>query len=157
MSNDFLITPLAAEMFRPLMALDDNALAARGMRRVIADEKPGFPCRVSLEDAEPGERVLLLPFTHHDVDSPYRGTGPIYVREAAITATPRVNEVPALLRTRLLSVRAYDRDAMMVESDVVEGHTLDGVIARLFANPAIAYLHVHNAKPGCFNCRVDRA
>jgi hypothetical protein len=156
MANDFIITPLAAETFRPLMALDDEQLTARGIRRVIADEKPGFPCRVSLEDAEPGERVLLLPFIHHDVDSPYRGTGPIYVREAAVTATPRVNEVPALLRTRLLSVRAYDHRAMMVEADVVEGLALDTVIVRMFANPEVGYLHIHNAKPGCFSCRVDR-
>jgi len=156
MSNAFRITPLAAETFRPLMALDDDALTARGIRRTIADEKPGFPCRVSLEDAEPGERVLLLPFTHHDVDSPYRASGPIYVREAAVTAAPRVNEVPAMLLGRLLSVRAYDHRAMMVEADVVEGRSLDAVIARMFTNPEIAYLHVHNAKPGCFNCRVDR-
>jgi hypothetical protein len=157
MSNHFIISPLAAETFRPLIALDDDALAARGIRRVIADQKPGVPCRVSLEDAEPGERVLLIPFTHHDVDSPYRGAGPIYVREAAVTAAPGVDEVPALLRTRLLSVRAYDREAMMVESDVVEGQALGGLIARMFANPDIAYLHVHNAKPGCFSCRVDRS
>lgn len=156
MSNDFRITALAAETFRPLMALDDRALAARGIRRVIADEKPGFPCRVSLQDAEPGERLLLLPFTHHDVASPYRGSGPIYVREGAMTADLRVNEVPALLRTRLLSVRAYDRHAMMVESDVVDGQALDTLILRLFANPEIEYLHVHNARAGCFNCRVDR-
>jgi len=156
MSHAFRITPLAAETFRPLMALDDDALAARGIRRTIADEKPGFPCRVSLEDAEPGERVLLLPFTHHDVDSPYRGSGPIYVREAAVTAAPGVNEVPAMLLGRLLSVRAYDQRAMMVEADVVEGRSLDTLIERMFANPQIAYLHVHNAKPGCFNCRVDR-
>jgi hypothetical protein len=156
MSNAFRITPLPEETFRPLMALDDDALAARGIRRAIADEKPGFPCRVSLEDAEPGERVLLLPFTQHDVDSPYRGSGPIYVREAAVTAAPGVNEVPAMLLTRLLSVRAYDPRAMMVEADVVEGRSLAARIARMFANPEIAYLHVHNARPGCFNCRIDR-
>jgi hypothetical protein len=27
----------------------------------------------------------------------------------------------------------------------------------IFSDPAIAYLHVHNARPGCFNCRVERA
>jgi hypothetical protein len=45
---------------------------------------------------------------------------------------------------------------MMVEADVVEGRLARALIARMFANPEIAYLHVHNAKPGCFNCRVDR-
>lgn len=157
MSTDFRISALAAETFRPLFALDDDALRARGIRRAVADETPGFPCRVSLVDAEPGERLLLLPFTHHDVDSPYRGSGPIYVREGATTATPAVNEVPALLRPRLLSLRAYDRDGMMVGCEVLEGRDLEAGIDRLFAVPAAAYLHVHNARPGCFNCRVDRA
>jgi len=153
----FRITALAAEAFAPLHALDDDTLRARGMRRMVADEKPGFPCRVSLMDAEPGERVILLPFTHHDVDSPYRGAGPIFVREAAVTATPAVDEIPALLRPRLLSLRAYDRDAMMIGCEVVEGRDLEAAIARQFADPAAAYLHVHNARPGCFNCAIERA
>ena len=153
----FRITALAAETFAPLHALDDDTLRTRGMRRMVADEKPGFPCRVSLMDAEPGERVILLPFTHHDVDSPYRGTGPIFVREAAVTATPAVGEIPALLRPRLLSLRAYDRDAMMLGCEVVEGRDLEAAIAGQFADPAATYLHVHNARPGCFNCAIERA
>jgi hypothetical protein len=153
----FRITALAAETFAPLHTLDDDTLRARGMRRLVADEKPGFPCRVSLVDAEPGERVILLPFTHHDVDSPYRGAGPIFVREAAVTATPAADEIPALLRPRLLSLRAYDRDAMMIGCEVVEGRDLEAAIARQFADPAAAYLHVHNARPGCFNCAIERA
>jgi hypothetical protein len=32
--------------------------------------------------------VLLLPFTHHDVSSPYRAAGPIFVRRGVKTATP---------------------------------------------------------------------
>jgi AraC family transcriptional regulator of adaptative response / DNA-3-methyladenine glycosylase II len=84
-----------------------RALAARGIRRTIADEKPGFPCRVSLADAEPGERVLLLPLPTTT-----------WTRRIAAAARstcarrrsrqPRVNEVPAMLLGRLLSVRAYD-------------------------------------------------
>jgi hypothetical protein len=34
---------------------------------------------------------------------------------------------------------------------------LEEVIARFFADPQVAYLHLHNARPGCYNCRVDRA
>ena len=29
---------------------------------MVADSKPGFPCRVTLEDAEPGERLILYVF-----------------------------------------------------------------------------------------------
>ncbi len=153
----FRIVGLAPEPFAPLFSLDDAALAARGARRRVADAKPGFPCRVSLEDAEPGEEVLLLRWEHHATDSPYRGAGPIYVRRNAGRAFRGApGEVPDMLRRRLLSVRAYDAAGMMTAADVTEGRGIEETIAALFANPAAAYLHVHNAKPGCFACRVDR-
>ena len=126
-------------------------------RTMIVDENPGFPCRVTLEDAEIGETVLLVEFRHHDVDSPYAATGPIYVRPGKPTANLAVNEVPLMLRHRLLSVRGYDSAGMMRGADVVMGSELEGVIETLFADPETRYLHVHNARPGCYNCRVDRA
>ena len=86
--NDYRVIALDPSQFAPLFDLDDQALLARGMRRVIADRHPGFPCRVSLVDAEPGEELLLLPFQHLDVDSPYRASGPIYVRRGAERAHP---------------------------------------------------------------------
>lgn len=153
---DFRIEGLAPEAFQPLFSLDDEALAARGARRRIADHKPGFPCRVSLEDAEPGEEVILLNYEHHAVDSPYRAAGPIYVRRAAprFSAT---NVVPAMFRHRLMSFRSYDASGVMVASDVREGTAFEAAVDSLFTDPSAAYVHVHNAKPGCFACRVDRA
>ena len=68
-----------------------------------------------------------------------------------------MNTVPALLRSRLLSVRAHDRDDLMTNADVVEGGDLEAVIARLLGDARVRYLHVHFAKPGCYACRVDRA
>ncbi len=154
----FRISGLSPDAFRPLFLLDDEALAAHGARRRIADEKPGFPCRVSLEDAEPGEEVLLLHFEHHPADSPYRAAGPIYVRRNAAHAFEGdPGEVPGMLRHRLLSVRAYDAAGMMTGADVCTGTDLEEAISHLFGDPRTAYLHVHNAKPGCFDCRVDRA
>jgi hypothetical protein len=97
-----------------------------------------------------------LPHRHHDVASPYRAAGPIYVREQAERAQPAVNEVPDAVRRRLLSVRAYDHAGFMVDADVTEGSELEGAIDRFFADPKVAYLHVHNARPGCYSCRVDR-
>jgi hypothetical protein len=112
---------------------------------------------VSLVDAAPGEPVLLVPFTHHDAESPYRASGPIFVREDACQASPGVDEVPELLRLRLLSVRAYDANALMVGADVVDGRELEAVIGRLFGDAQVTHLHVHFARPGCFACRIDRA
>ena len=153
----FRITALPREPFAAYFDMDDEQLRARGAKRCIADRRPGFPCRVSLADAEPGERVVLLPFTHQPADSPYRASGPIFVREAARQAALEVNEIPELLRLRPLSVRAYDTGALMAGADVVDGRELEPLVARLFSDPGVAYLHVHFARPGCYACRVDRA
>ncbi len=152
----FRATGLCLSPFEALFGLDDAELARRGMRRMVADSKPGFPCRVSLEDAEPGERLILLPFEHHDADSPYRASGPIFVREQAREAFDRVGVVPPVLRGRLLSLRAYDEAGLMVDADIVTGDEVEAVIGRFFARDEVSYLHVHNAKRGCFACRIDR-
>lgn len=156
MNARFRIVALSSEPFAPLFALDDVALARRGARRMVVDAAPGYPCRVSLEDAEVGETVLLLPHVHHDVDSPYRSSGPIFVRQGVARAEPAPGEIPAMLDHRLLSLRAYDAAAMMVGAEVVEGRELRAAIERCLSDPEVAYLDVHNAKPGCFNCRVER-
>jgi hypothetical protein len=149
----FTIDGLDPAPFLPLFDLPAAELAARDMRRRVADETPGYPCRVSLEDAAPGEEVLLVPFRHHAVASPYRGEGPVYVRRAARASY--VDELPPFLAPRLLSVRAYNRRGMMIGADVTAGRDARPLIDRLLALAKAAYLHVHFAQPGCFACRID--
>jgi len=156
MNDSFQLVALPFDQFSSLFSKGDDELQTIGARRMVVDGKPGFPCRVSLADAEVGETVLLLPFTHHNVSSPYRASGPIFVRSGARTANPAAGEIPVMFRHRQLSVRAYDKAAMMVGAEVVMGNELEEVIRRLFANESVSYLHVHNAKPGCYNCRVVR-
>ena len=124
---------------------------------MMVDEYPGYPCRVSLADAPVGERVILTQFQHHKANSPYQSAGPVFVRESAQTAKPKINEIPVMFHHRLLSIRAYDEAAMMKDAKVVLGGALEEAIRELFANSAISYLHIHNAAPGCFNCTVQRA
>ena len=157
MKTSFQFIALPSEQFAPLFNQSDAELQSAGARRMVVDEKPGFPCRVSLADAEVGETVLLVPFTHHDVSSPYQASGPIFVRSSAMTASPAADDIPAMFRHRLLSVRAYDAAAMMVGAEVVNGSELEDSIWRLFANDSVSYMHIHNARPGCYNCRVVRA
>jgi hypothetical protein len=154
---NFRISALPASAFQALFGQPDAVLAAHGARRVIADRSPGFPCRVSLRDAAPGEAVLLVNYTHLPVDSPYHSRYAVYVREHAQQAQPAVNEVPEQLRLRLLSVRAFDAAGTLLDADVVEGRQLESLIERLLEMPDAAYLHVHNAKPGCYAARIDRA
>jgi hypothetical protein len=153
----FRFTGLSPEQFAPLFTLSDSELVARGMQRMIADSKPGYPCRVSQEDAELGERLILLPFDHQPAHSPYKASGPIFVRENARETFDRTGEIPPVLNNRLLSLRGYDADDLIVEADVVEGEGVKDAVERFFAREDVHYIHVHNARRGCFACRVDRA
>jgi hypothetical protein len=153
----FQIRGLPRATFTALFALTDAELAARNVVRMVADKHPGFPCRVSLRDAEPGEKVLLLNYEHLAVASPYRSRHAIFVRENAVDARLDVDEIPEVLETRLLSLRAFDRAGTMIDADVMQGSELATAISRMLDKSAVDYLHVHNAKPGCFAARVDRA
>lgn len=153
----FRITGLPAARFAHLFALPDEELAARGAVRRIADDRtPGYPCRISLTDSREGDELLLVNYEHHPVDSPYRMRFAIFVRKGEETYD-RVDDVPDQLRLRTLAVRAFDKDAMMVGYELVDGRDLETAIARLFTEPRAAYLHVHFAAPGCYAARVERA
>jgi hypothetical protein len=152
----YRITGLSPEPFASLWSLDASALAARHIREVVADSTHGYPCRISLQDAAVGEKLLLLPFEHHDVASPYRASGPIYVRQLADCAVTLRNQIPPYLSRRLLSVRGYDEAGWMQAAEVVEGALLEPLIVQFLQRTDVAYLHVHNARPGCYACRVDR-
>jgi hypothetical protein len=153
---DFRITGLAADRFSHLFGLAESELALHRARRYTCDEKPGFPCRVSLEDAEPGEPVLLVNFEHLPVDSPYRASHAIYVRERRQPSFDETNAIPPALLPRLLAVRGFDAAGMMLAAEVVEGRALVPLVQQYFANDAIAYLHTHFARRGCFAARIDR-
>jgi hypothetical protein len=152
----YTISGLPIGLFAPLFGLSDDELARRGVSRTIVDAKPGFPCRITLAEAELGERVYLLNFEHQPARTPYRSSHAIFVREDASHTATSVDRIPESLRLRLLSVRAFDAEGTMIDADVVEGAQLEQLIERFLADPGAAYLHVHNARRGCYAARVDR-
>jgi hypothetical protein len=153
----FRITGLSPEPFRPLFGLSDEELAARGIKRVRDPRVPGYPDRVELRDTVEGETVLLLNYVHQPAETPYRASHAIFVREGADAAFDGVNEIPQALRTRMLSLRAFDDRHFIVNADVVEGHDAENLIERFLANPDVAYIQAHYAKFGCYAARIDRA
>jgi Protein of unknown function (DUF1203) len=156
MKTNFRIVGLPRTKFEPLFSLNEQELTARGARRMIVDAKPGFPCRIGLVDAEVGETVILLPFVHHDVDAPYRASGPIFVSENARDVDLAVSKIPEVVASRTMSVRAYDKIGMMLDGTIVSGSEIEAHIEKLLTNPQIAYLHLHNAGAGCYSCKVER-
>lgn len=152
----FRITGLSPAPFLPLFALDDAALAARGIERRQVDAFPAFPDRIELRDAEPGETVLLLNFEHQAAATPYRSAHAIFVCEGATTAFDAIDVVPDVLRRRTLSLRAFDAAHRMVDADLVEGAAAETLIERLLGDARVAYLHAHYARRGCYAARIDR-
>ena len=153
----FQIHALAVDQFSNLFDLSDAELAAMDAQRVTANNSPGFPCRVSLADAAVGETLILLNYQHIPLGSPYAASHAIYVRQKAKQADLEVGYVPDVLAHRLLSVRGFDGQMMMQDADVVAGHDLDKTLIRLFENPSISEVHIHNAKQGCFAAKATRA
>ena len=153
---DYQISSLDAGNFSHLFGLDDDALDQQNVQRMTVTEKPGFPCRATLEDAEIGESILLLNYEHQPASSPYRSSHAIFIRENATEAAIYENKIPDQLLIRQLSVRSFDAAGMMVEADTCSGEDLEAMIYRLFSDAAADYIHVHNAARGCYLARVDR-
>jgi len=153
----FQITALEAGRFEPLFSMSDEELAEHLAVRVTATSKPGFPCRVSLADAEVGEALILVNHQHQDQATPYRASHAVFVRKGASQARPAVDEVPEQLASRTLSVRAFDAAGMIVSADLADGRALATTLSALFSDPAAAYVHIHYAKQGCYAARADRA
>ncbi|MEM1400921.1 MAG: DUF1203 domain-containing protein [Pseudomonadota bacterium] len=152
----FQINALPEGAFAPLFSLSDEELKAVGGVRQTVDQCPGTPCRVSLEDAAVGETVILIHYEHQPANAPYRASHAIFVRNGVTQAVVPEGAVPELFLHRLISVRAFDGDDMMVGAEVVQGTELKAAIERHFANREAAYLHLHYAAPGCFAASVTR-
>jgi len=153
----FRISGLSPEPFRHLFGLSDEELERKGVKRYVADKKPGFPDRIEMRDADIGERLLLLNHVCQPANTPFRATHAIFVREGAEATYDRVGEVPNVMRSRLLSLRAYDWSGMMLDADIIDGREIETVIGRFFGNAQVMYIHAHNAKRGCYSGRIDRA
>jgi hypothetical protein len=121
----------------------------------IADEKPGFPCRQCLRDAEIGEAMILVSHDPFEGTSPYRCASPIFLHREPC-ARESADTLPEQLTERRLSVRAFDADEMMVDAALIEGHDLAATIVDLLTNADVQRLHIHNEPRGCYAASVHR-
>ena len=142
---------------QPLTAAEAAALRRAGGQRYTADEKPGFPCRRCLRDAEIGDELILVSHDPFHATSPYRSASPIFLHVDDCTpADEDTTAPPEQLTVRQLSVRGYDRNDMMHDAKVIDGSTLETTIQALFENDEIDHLHVHMAARGCYAARIVR-
>jgi hypothetical protein len=111
-----------------------------------------------MKHAQLGEELLLLNYEHQPANTPYRATHAIYVREVANQAFEAVDTIPEVLAlaSRLLAVRAFDAQHMMIDAEICDGAQAASTFERLLANLQACYLQVHNARRGCYAGRVER-
>lgn len=150
----YRIKGLNPSLFAPLFRLSDEELSQRSIKRMAVTANPGFPCRISLDDAEPGGTVLLLNHTSIS-NGPYAASHAIFVSEGAEQGD-YVDAVPPALDRRILSLRAFDDAHMMVDAVIAAPGDADAAIRRLFEAPSVQYIHAHNATRGCFAAGVER-
>ena len=151
----YRIKGLEPAAFAPLFELDDAELEAKGMARMTVDN-PNFPCRISLRDGELGDEVILLNHVSHEGNNPYRASHAIFISKSATEPGDYVDTVPPALDRRILSLRAFDAQGMMVEAALAQPGEADPVIRKLLGNPAAIHIDAHNAIRGCFAARIDR-
>ncbi|MCL6697188.1 DUF1203 domain-containing protein [Sphingomonas sp. NSE70-1] len=153
----YRISGLEPSQFAHLIGLSDEELVRHGAARMIASEESGFPCRIQLDDAKAGEPLLLVNYVSHDGNNPYRASHAIFVSETAPVASTYEDEIPPALDRRILSLRAFDANGMMVDAAIVQPGEADPAIRRMLADAAIDHIDAHNATRGCFAARVERA
>lgn len=152
----YRIRGLDPAQFADRFAMEPGALPASLSQRLTAGPDGRYPCRVSLEDAAPGEEILVTNFTNHAVDTPYRSTFAIYVRRDADRPAEFVDDLPPVLCARPIALRGYTAAGLLHRASLALEGDVDPAIRDLLKGEDIAYIDAHNAKHGCFAARIER-
>lgn len=154
----YQIQPLPAQHFAPLFKLTQAELQQQGIVRWVVDKATGFPCRLSLSDAQPGDIVLLLNYQHLPKPGPYQSSYAIYISQRGLMAPfwPEQGTVPAMIARKMLSLRAFDAQQMLLDARVCPGTAADTQIRELFAQTDCDTVHIHAAAWGCYLAMARR-
>jgi hypothetical protein len=120
----------------------------------------GVPCRHCLRTVEAGEPYLVLAYRPFPAPQPYAETGPIFLHARHCERAQETSGLPDIFgKTPDYIVRGYSQDDRIVYGSgrVVPTPDIPQRAAELFADAAIAYLHVRSARNNCYQCRIDHA
>ena len=123
---------------------------------ITVDSPKSSPCRHCLRWAQPGERVVLFPYTSIPSGYPYFETGPIFVHADGCQRYSATNEYPADFRNGRV-FRAYDSNYNIIDARIANDSEPEVVIERLFQNPNTTFVDARSVTRGCFTFRVQRA
>ncbi len=153
----FQVMPLQAKNFAHFQGKTDEELEALSAKAYVVERGGGYPCRLTLEGAKPGERVILLNYEHLPSRNPYRSCYAIFIREGMKEVVPAPGEIPTMIEGRPISVRAFNEDHMLVQAVVVDGAETPACFEAMLKDTNVDYLHMHFAAYGCYIATVKRA
>jgi uncharacterized protein DUF1203 len=154
---DFKCIPIEPTAARVIRESETDTFGNSIRKSICADD--GKPCRECLGNGVAGDVMLLASYALPRPKGLYWTPSPIFVHEKACNRYEQVNHIPDTVRTRLVSLRSYDHDHQCVYDlgVVVEGHQAAEPLRRALADPRVAFVNIHTAKPGCLLCSVERA
>ncbi|MEA9392356.1 DUF1203 domain-containing protein [Acerihabitans sp. TG2] len=150
----YIIKGLDGSVFEHLYGLSDCKLQEHGAIRINVDKPQAYPDRISLRDIPVGEYAILLNHTFLDSPTPYRGSHAIFIWEGKKEAAILTDCIPEVMISRTISLRAFDNNDMMIDAAIASNEKIEENILIFFENTQIKYILAHNAKQGCFSCRI---
>ncbi len=114
------------------------------------------PCRHCLRTFAVGSEDRLL-FTYQPFLDPalLPAPGPVFVHAEGCERYDAA-DLPPDFRALPIVVEGYGADGRLTLQERVTADDPDGVIARAFETPSVAWVHLRNGEAGCFMARVDR-
>jgi hypothetical protein len=115
------------------------------------------PCRHCLRTFEVGKEDRIL-FTY----DPFHGfeslplPGPVFIHAEPCERFSG-ERFPEDLRSHRLTFVAYGGGRRLLAEEYVENGAVESMIAHLFSNDAVRYLHVRDTEAGCYDFRIERS
>ena len=131
----------------------------------VVDDEGGSPLRCCLSRTTPGERIYLIAYRPFGRPGPYAEAGPVFVHASPCPGYSETSAYPAGYRDwPAMIFRPYRHHAELncdaIAYDAIklgEGPTAEALIASIFADPAIKFIHTRNVYAGCFMFSITRA
>jgi hypothetical protein len=118
-----------------------------------------YPCRHCLNEVPKDKGVLLVSYQPLERRTPFAGRGPIFLCADECEAFTRHDEVPEIVASRRINLRAYDKSGKMLyrHSRLAEGAEAGMHLEEMLADAEVSEVHVHTALHGCYLCKFVRA
>ena len=152
-TTNFRVVPLNSEIAEEARR---KAHAGAPDHAILEVDSPtGYPCRHCLQWVQPGEQVVLFPYTSIPAGRPYSESGPIFVHAEACERYAATDRYPENFRSQRV-LRAYDANDDMIDALVVSDDQPEAVIEHLFQNPQTSFLQARSVTRGCYTFKIER-